>query len=130
MNWTPTEKEIRAVVALPGPKRYEYWIKKVADQQQLWSLWKGEWALAGDNLGHELVPVWPHPKYAALCATEQWANNVPKVIELKAWFERWIPGIEKDARLIAIFPTPTEKGTLVDPRRLESDLREELSQYE
>ena len=130
MSWTPTEKEIQAVVALPGPKRYEYWIKKVADQQQVWSLWQDGWALSGDAAGHELVPVWPHPKYAALCATEQWANHVPKVIDLEAWLEHWIPGIEKDARLIAIFPVPTDKGTPVEPRRLESDLREELSQYE
>jgi hypothetical protein len=130
MSWTPTEKEIQSLISLPGEKRYEYLIKKVADQQEIWSLWQDGWALACDDTGHELVPVWPHSKYAELCATGQWTGYVAKKIDLTAWLERWISGIEKDKRLVAVFPTLSDKGMAVEPRRLESDLREELSQYE
>jgi hypothetical protein len=38
--------------------------------------------------------------------------------------------MEKDTRLVAVFPTPQDKGVAVEPRRFEADLREELSQYE
>jgi len=130
MSWIPTENEIRALIAAPAAKRYEYWIKKVADQQQVWSLWKDGWALASDTPGHEYVPVWPHMKYAELCATGQWAGYVPRDIALTSWLDRWISGMENDNRRVAVFPTPSDRGIAVSPRKLESDLREELSQYE
>ena len=80
MVWIPKEEEIVAVLQLDGPARYEYWIKKVADQQEIWSLWQqGGWALAGDDAGRILAPVWPHAKYASLCATGLWKGYVPKL---------------------------------------------------
>ena len=131
MSWTPNENEIQAVLSLEASKRYEHWIKKVADQEEVWSLWhEGGWALAGDDLGRQLVPVWPHSRYAALCAEGAWAGYQPKAITLDAWLDRWIPGIERDQRIVAVFPTPKEKGVPIEPRLLELDLRNELSNYE
>lgn len=131
MSWTPNEKEIQAVVSLAAAKRYEYWIKKVADDEQVWSLGqKDGWALVGDDAGRELVPVWPHSKYAALCAKGIWDGYEPKVITLDDWLDRWVPGMERDGRLVAVFPTPDGNGAVVDPRRLEQDLRDELAKYE
>lgn len=131
MSWTPSEKEIAAVLSLEASKRYDHWVKRVVDQQAIWSLWhEGGWALAGDDEGHELVPVWPHSKYAALCAEGAWAGHQPKLIALDVWLERWIPGIERDRRLVAVFPLREKKGVAVEPRRIERDLRQELSKYE
>ena len=112
-------------------KRYEYWVKKVADQEEVWSLWQEDaWALAGDDAGRQFVPVWPHSRYAALCAQGAWAGYQPKAIDLNAWLDRWIPGMEQDQRLLAVFPTPKDKGVPMEPRRLEKDLRTELANYE
>jgi hypothetical protein len=131
MGWVLRDNEIESVILLDGPKRYGYCVKKIADQQQLWGLRQEDgWALAVDDAGHELLPVWPHEKFALLCATGIWAGHQPKAIDLDDWLERWTPGMNKDGRLVAVFPTPQDKGVAVDPRRLEVDLREELSQYE
>src|SRR5215510_1212388 len=110
MSWVPNEKEIKAVLSLDAPKRYDYWIKKVADQDEVWSLLQdGGWALAGSDDGRQLVPVWPHLKYAALCANGAWAGYEPKAISLETWLNRWIPGMERDNRRVAVFPTPNDK---------------------
>jgi hypothetical protein len=131
MSWTPNEKEILTVVSLEAAKRYEQWIKKVVDEEIVWSLWKeGGWALAEDNARRQLVPVWPHSKYAALGAEGFWAGYKPKSITLDEWVDSWIPGIERDERFVAVFPTPGNKGVAVEPRGLERDLREELLKYE
>jgi hypothetical protein len=131
MTWIPGDKEVKSVLALDSAKRYGYCVKKAADEERLWSLRQEDgWALASDDAGRELVPVWPHEKFALLCANGTWAGYQAKAIDLDAWLERWIPGIEKDARLIAVFPTPQHKGMAVGPRRFEADLCEELSQYE
>jgi len=131
MAWMPTDKEIAAVLQLDGPKRYSYWVKKVADQQVVWSLWQADgWALAADDQGRQLVPVWPHEKFAELCARDVWAGYAPKAIEIEAWMERWIPGMQRDTILVAVFPTPNDRGVAVDPAKLGEDLQEELSNYE
>ena len=131
MTWRPTDKEIASVLQLDGPRRYSYWVKKVADQQEVWSLWQESgWALAGDDQGRQLIPVWPHERFAGLCAHDIWAGYVPKRVELDVWIERWIPGMERDGRLVAVFPTPGDRGVAVEPAKLGDDLREELTNYE
>lgn len=131
MSWTPNEVEMEAVLSMEASERYRHWIKKVADQGAVWSLWKeGGWALAGDDSGRELVPAWPHSRYAILCAAEAWAGFEPQAIALDVWLDHWLPGIERDRRLVAVFPTPNDQGLVIEPRRLEQDLRLELANYE
>lgn len=129
--WQLKDKEIDAVVKLGGPERFAYLVKKAADQESLWSLWhENGWALASDSKGQEAVPVWPHERYAALCASEGWLGYEPKQIPLDAWLDRWIPGMTKDGRLVAVFPTIYDKGVFVMPAQIDHDLRSELENYE
>jgi hypothetical protein len=121
-----SREEIVATVALSGSKRYEYWIRQVVAQQQVWSLWQDGWSLAGDDSGNELVPVWPHSVYAEFCATAEWGKYIPKVIDWVSWLEKWLPGIEKDNRRIAVFPIPNNRGVVVEAKRLKFDLEKEL----
>jgi len=131
MSWIPNNIEIKAVLVLGPSERYAYWVKKVADQHQVWSLWQeGGWALTGDAMNCILVPVWPHFKYAELCAEGAWAGYQPRSIPLEDWLNRWIPGMQQDRRQVAVFPTISDKGICVEPKRLEQDLCNELSNYE
>jgi hypothetical protein len=131
MSWQPNEKEMKAVLSLPGAERYRYWIKHVCDEQTIWSLSKETgWALASDDQGRELVPVWPHPLFAEQCASGSWKGFHAKSVSMDIWLDRWIVGMKRDHRLVAVFPTPADKGVAVDPARIDEDLREELTQYE
>jgi hypothetical protein len=63
------DKEFESVLALSGSERYAYFVKRVADWAELWSLKTEDgWVLAGDDAGHELVPIWPHQRFAMACA--------------------------------------------------------------
>lgn len=42
-----SQKQIDAVIALEGTKRYKHFIKVIADTQEVWGLYKDGWALAG-----------------------------------------------------------------------------------
>ena len=130
MTWNMHDKEYDSVLSLPGERRYAYFIKRLAGEELLWSL-AGEagWVLAGDNEGREVVPVWPHARFAAACATGEWADTEPRSIELTNWLEKWIPGMLRDRRFVAVFPTPSDKGVVITPTRLREDLAEELSLY-
>lgn len=124
-------KEFQAVIRLSPAERYEYFVKKVADWAQVWGLWhEGGWAILGDQEGGELVPVWPHPIYAEAYAIDDWLGYQPKSIILQDWLGKWTPGMEKDGRMVAVFPSTEGKSAAVSPQQLKSDLEEELSKYE
>ena len=129
MAWVLSKAEIEAVTALDGPTRYAYFIKKVADENRVWSLWKDGWSLAENNNGQTVVPCWPHAKFAELCATGDWLDHKARPIEMQVWLDRWLPGITRDNRLIAVFPTPNDKGLILDSMRMAADLCVELQNY-
>ena len=126
----PSETEVSAILRLDGADRYEHFLKRVADFEELWSLWSDGWALMSDDAGNELAPVWPHACYAEICAKGPWQNYEPRAITLDAWLLRWIPGLERDNRNVAVFPTPEQKGVVVSPDRLLNDLQRELESYQ
>jgi hypothetical protein len=128
MIWDIHDKEFASVSALPGSRRYTYFLKRVADWGNVWSLAQGDgWALASDESGQELVPVWPHPRFAAACASGVWTGYAPRAVDLAAWMDKWIPGMHRDKRSVAVFPIPSHKGVIVTPDRLNDDLKQELS---
>jgi len=130
MPYKMNQPQFDRVVSLPAQERYAHFISKVADCQQLWTL-KGPdgFVMFGDDSGQQCVPVWPHPDYAAALAKDSWSDCSPDELDLEAFMSRWIPGIAKDRYMVAVFPTPEEKGIVVDPRRLQEDLSAELEQY-
>lgn len=122
-----SDREFASVVALPGRERYRHFIGQVADWKAVWSLRTTEgWVLVGAD-AKELVPVWPHRRYAEVCAKD---GHFPECIELEDWLEKWLPGMSKDRRQLAVFPTPAGQGVVVSPERLRDDLLEELKKYD
>jgi hypothetical protein len=131
MTWVMDDKEFEAVFSLPAQRRYAYLLKRVVDWERIWSLSAQEgWALSGDDEGHELVPVWPHERFAAACAEGSWRGYEPQAIDLSVWMERWIPGMQRDQRMVCAFPTPGGESVRVAPERFEHDLKEEFTLYE
>ena len=124
------DKEFESLIAMAAPERYAVFIKRVADWQELWGLRSHTgWTLMADDLGNELVPVWPHNRFADACADEN-IQEQSKAILLDDWLKAWTPGLIRDNRKVAVFPVTTGQGIVVTPQRLESDLRAACKQYE
>lgn len=131
MPYQMSKPQFEQVLSLAAEPRYQHFIAKVADWQELWTLRGPDgFVMLGDDAGREYVPVWPHPDYAAALATGDWAACAPERLELEAFLTRWIPGMAKDNLKVAVFPTPQAKGVVVEPQRLQADLAVELEQYE
>jgi hypothetical protein len=127
MKWQVNEHEFRNVVAQAAPVRYKYFVTRVADWGELWSLRsQSGWVQAKDENGRMVFPVWPHPRYAEACATEAWQGCHAESIDLDTWLSRWIPAMKEEKRWVAVFPTPQCVGICVSPDHLESDLLSEL----
>lgn len=78
----------------------------------------------------ELVPVWPHRRFALACTDAEWVGAVPVAIPLDRWLEAWTAGMARDERAVAVFPVPSGQGVVVEPNQLAGDLVEECEHYD
>jgi Protein of unknown function (DUF2750) len=125
-----TGKEFAAVIRLPAPRRYEYFVKKVADRDTMWGLCDGDgWVTSADDSGNLHVPLWPHPGFAAACAIEEWAQARPESIDVDEWIEGGAAQLENDGLAVGVFPTPEGLGVAVSALRLKDDLENEQSKF-
>lgn len=131
MSYEANEFEVASVSALAGPERFDYFLRKVTDWEEVWSIGNDQgWALSADASGQEVVPVWPARAFAEACCVAQWAGYAPKAIELHTWNDKWIPGMNTDSRHVAVFPTPADRGVVVTPDELAGAINGALEEYE
>lgn len=123
-------KKLANVTAMTASARYDFFLRKAADAEEVWGLFEDGWATAANGHGNNGIPFWPERELAEACATAEWAVYQPRKIAVDEFLERWLPGMAKDALLAVVFPTPEDKGTYVDPSRLAADLTGALADYE
>lgn len=122
-------KQMEAVLALPGVKRFEHFIKVIADSQEVWGLYQDGWALAVADDGTTVFPLWPAKEYAQVCAANEWNGYESRSISLNDFTEVLLPKLQLDGVLPGIFFTPTNKGVTPSVDELKSALEAELQNY-
>ena len=122
-------KQMEAVLALPGNKRFEHFIKVIADWQEVWGLYQDGWALAAADDGTAVFPLWPAKEYAQVCAANEWSGYEPRSISLRDFTEVLLPKLTLDGVLPGVFFTPTSKGVMPSVDDLKLALEAELQSY-
>jgi hypothetical protein len=124
------DEEFAALTRMNAPDRYSVFLHRVADWEEVWSLRSANgWCLMADESGVEMIPVWPHERFATACASsddQEQAASIP----LEDWLDKWLVGMIKDGRQVAVFPVPGGKGTIVSPTQLRADLLAQCEEYE
>ncbi|MFD1130772.1 DUF2750 domain-containing protein [Paenibacillus sp. PDC88] len=121
-------KEFEAVIKLPANIRYEYFIKKVVDFEEVWGLYEEGWAMTSDDDGSMMIPFWPKREFAEYCAFEEWSNYKAQSISLDEFINEWLPGIEEDQYKPSIFWNRNDSAVLT-VNVLLNDLDQELEKY-
>jgi hypothetical protein len=122
-------KQLAAVFALPAKKRFEHFVKIVADRQQAWGLYQDGWATAWTDEGDKVFPLWPQKEYAEANAIDEWAGYEPKAISLEELMGVVFPQLKAEGTLPGILPTPAKNGTTPSIDELVAALEAELQQY-
>jgi hypothetical protein len=123
-------KEIEAVLQLDGPDRFQRFVKRVADDECAWSLWKDGWGLMADSAETLVFPLWPAREYAELCRLGEWSDYEARSIGLDELLADYLPRMSERGVLPAVFPTPANKGVTLTVEELTAALRKELEQYD
>lgn len=122
------QKELEIVLKLEGPKRYEYFIKKIVDFEELWGLYNDGWAMTCDDNYNEMIPLWPKKEFAEFCAINEWEKYKAKSINLYDFIDKWLPDMKKKFIKPSIFWNNNDSVVLaIDD--LIKDLNEELENY-
>ena len=122
-------KQLAAVVAMSAEKRFEHFVKVVADWEEVWGLYKDGWALASTDDGTEVFPLWPAREYAALCAEREWAEYRPRSFSLREFLDELLPRLQRDGTLPGVFFLPTSKGITPTVDNLKAAIDAELENY-
>lgn len=124
-----SKKQIEAILALPAPKRYSHFIKKVVGWKKAWGLYNDGWAMTETPDGKPSFPLWPEKDYAELCIDNEWSEYVPREIELEDLLENLIPSLRENNTLPGVFFIQGKGSTNATLEELEKDLRAELVHY-
>jgi Protein of unknown function (DUF2750) len=123
------QKQMEAVLALSGVKRFEHFIKVIADWQEVWGLYQDGWALAAADDGTTVFPLWPAKEYAQVCAANEWKGYEPRSISLSDFMDVLLPKLASDGVLPGVFFTPSSKGVTPSVEEVKSALEAELQNY-
>lgn len=124
-------KEIENVIKLEPFKRYEYFIKKVADFEQLWTIVDedGDYAISEVD-EFSLITFWPAEEFVSLDLQEGWADCTPLKLTLDDLRDNIFDVINSENYLINVFPVNGKSGFVVDLAEFSRDLNEELDKIE
>jgi Protein of unknown function (DUF2750) len=123
MEAEASPERIQAVLQLPAARRYTYFIQRVVASGEAWGLDGEGWALALDDDGGDVLPLWPGAEFAALCARRLWEGFTPKSLGLEELMESVLPQLDAEGLSLGVFFTPQGQGYPVTAAQLLKDLR-------
>ena len=124
--------QLENVLSLSTEERYQHFVSKVGDWQQLWILTTKEKNSYQRKTGEgsEYLTVWPHPDYATKIDGEWKLDCVATEIDFNSFVEKWIPDLERKGMKVGVFPDLNGNVWIIDPSELKDVLLEEAAQYE
>jgi hypothetical protein len=124
-------KEIERVSMLSPKERYIYFLKRVADSEEFYSLKNNENEFIISELeGNLLFPMWSAKEFAKNCLVDGWENHKIISLNLDDLEEEIFDLIAKEKYLLNIFPVKEKTGFIVDLDEFARDLSNELKNYQ
>lgn len=127
MDYQLTAEELARITALDAEQRYEYFIKAVADLEQIWILTDDEGFVLVSAEDERCIPVWPHAELAEQWIEGEWSNCTAQAVDVDTWLSKWTEGLNGDELSIAVLPDTDGPGVVVTPDELAETLVNEMS---
>jgi hypothetical protein len=123
--------EVEKVSLLDPIKRYHYFLKRVADNELMYTLIDKEGNYAISRIEDQyMLPLWSSIEFVELCLINGWGKYVIKEISLNDFEEEITDYISDKNYLINVFPVYEKTGFILDLEEFSRDLSEELENYE
>jgi hypothetical protein len=122
--------KLKNISSLTAIDRYGYFIRKVANFQQVWLIQgNSQYVTLGDHIEEVSIPVWPEKEFAELLLTGDWKDFVAQSIEVHEFID-WLDELHSENIKIAGFPLSDFNAIVVNAEEMKNHLLYELQQYE
>jgi hypothetical protein len=112
---------------LPSIDRYNYFIKTIAVNGELWTLIDTDGAFALFEVENTtVISLWSDEGYIESNLTPDWADCIPFKLDIDALQEILIPLIRQNDYRINVFPVDSRIGYIVTLNNFVEDLNREL----
>ncbi len=124
-------KEIESVSKLSPLERYKYFIKKIADFEEIWTIIdeNGDYALS-DIDDKVLISFWSAKEFIYSNLEGGWEKCVPKILSFDDLENEIFDLVASEDYLINVFPVNGKSGFVVELDEFAKDLSDELKNYQ
>jgi hypothetical protein len=122
--------KLKNISSLTAIDRYGYFIRTVANFQQVWLIQgNSQYVTLGDNSEEVSIPVWPEMEFAELLLTADWKDFAVQSIEVHEFID-WLDDLQSENIRVAGFPLGDLNAVVVSANEMKNHLLYELQQYE
>lgn len=123
-------QEIESVIKLEPFERYKYSLKRIADNETLYTIKRDNETIAISDLDDEkLIPFWSAKQFAKLNITDEWNEFYVEEISLDDFENEMVDFINENNFLMNIFPINNKTGFVVSLDEFIRDLNIELERF-
>ena len=123
-------QEIKSVIKLEPFERYKYSLKRIADNETLYTIKRDNETIAISDLDDEkLIPFWSAKQFAELNITDEWNEFYVEEISLDDFENEMVDFINENNFLMNIFPINNKTGFVVSLDEFIRDLKIELERF-
>ena len=123
-------QEIESVIKLEPFERYKYSLKRIADNETLYTIKRDNETIAISDLDDEkLIPFWSAKQFAELNITDEWNEFYVEEISLDEFENEMVDFINENNFLMNIFPINNKTGFVVSLDEFIRDLNIELERF-
>ena len=123
-------QEIESVIKLEPFERYKYSLKRIADNETLYTIKRDKETIAISDLDDEkLIPFWSAKQFAELNITDEWNEFYVEEISLDDFENEMVDFINENNFLMNIFPINNKTGFVVSLDEFIRDLNIELERF-
>jgi len=117
-----SDARLEGVLELSPSRRHAWFLQRAREAGEVWGLYLEGWALAVDEEGRDVLPLWATPETARLCATRMWAGYEPQRIALEELVDELLPQLAQEGIGVGVFFTPGGQGWPVAAAELRTQL--------
>jgi hypothetical protein len=119
-----TQADLAKFFKKPGEKRYDYFLKQVVENEEVYGLADEEgWALLGDDNDADILPLFPAPEFAeAFRQAQHFLEFQVEAVDVNELLE-WLEEMDSEGMMVAAFPNLELQGAVVPALHLKKDLK-------
>ncbi len=128
-----SNKQIEEILAKKPEKRYNYFIKTVCAEEEVWGLIDEDgWLLLEvEGEDNDAIAVFPNREFAQMFREndEEYADFAVEAMDLYEFVD-WLEDFEVDNIKVAVFPTINMQSAVMPPDRIRDDIQAEFDKEE